>query len=342
MKNFRLWITFIVTIVMTGIAGFFFTGILAFTCYRLNLLRPFEPAIWLTLIGFIIAAAVISMTLTILASRRIFRPVHTLALALNEVASGNFRIQLNETGEETAIREMNRNFNKMVRELNSIELVQSDFIQNVSHEFKTPLAAMEGYASLLISSPIPEEQKDYARRILESSRQLSALTSNILKLSKLENQQIVSEKTSFSLDEQLRQVILTMEPLWGEKDLNLELELPEVKYTGNEDLIGQVWINLLSNAIKFTPAGGVICVVLRESEDSVTVIFRDTGIGMTEDVKAHIFEKFYQGDKSRSSRGNGLGLALVKKILSLCGGEILVESAPGCGSEFTVRLPKHV
>lgn len=347
MKNFRMWMLFVCAIVMIHIAGFFVTVLLGYISVSIGLFSIEQPILWLPFLGYLIAASVFSITITIMISRFFFRPVHQLALALNQVAAGNFQIQLSESVMGMEMRKMNQNFNKMVNELNSIEMLRSDFIQNVSHEIRTPLAAIEGYASLLSGSSAAEEERKYAGRILESAGQLSALTGNILKLSKLENQQIISEKSWFSLDEQLRQVILTMEPLWSQKNIDLELELQPVSYLGNEELMIQVWTNLFSNAVKFTPKGGTISLGLRRLDQGgrgkagsgILVEFRDTGIGMSEEVQMHIFDKFYQGDRSRNGDGNGLGLALVKKIVELCGGEITVRSKPDCGSVFAVWLP---
>lgn len=347
MRNFRMWMLFVCAIIMIHVAGGFITGFLVYTGLSIGVLSMEQPIPWLPFLGYMIAASAFSITVTIMISRFFFRPIHRLAQAMNQVAEGNFKIRLEEPVMGVGVREMNQNFNKMVKELNSMEMLQSDFIQNVSHEIKTPLAAIEGYASLLSACPPAEEQQEYARRILESARQLSSLTGSILKLSKLENQQIISEKSWFSLDEQLRQVVLAMEPLWSKKNLDLELELASVSYLGNEELMIQVWTNLFSNAVKFTPKGGAISVRLemtgrgtaRETEDGILVEFKDSGIGMSKEVQTHIFDKFYQGDHSRNGDGNGLGLALVKRIIGLCDGRIMVESEPDCGSVFTVWLP---
>lgn len=189
------------------------------------------------------------------------------------------------------------------------------------------------------SAPLNEEQHEYANRILESTNQISSLTGNILKLSKLENQQILPDKNLFSLDEQLRQAVLSLEPLWSAKDLDIEIDLPEVEYYGNENLIYQVWTNLFSNAVKFTPRNGTISVKIERTSDFIFVEIRDSGVGMTKEIQKHIFDKFYQGDRSRNMEGNGLGLALVKRIVELCSGSVTVDSSPGDGSAFTVSLP---
>lgn len=336
----KLWGYFITTVIMTFLVGFLGTGFFAFVFIQTGLIKTRDPVAWLPLIGFAFTAISISGCLTIINSRHIFKPIQQLIHALNEVASGNFESRLPENLRGTDMREVNLNFNKMMEELNSIEMLKSDFIQNVSHELKTPLASIKGYAYLLSSTPLTEEQKEYIDRILKSSQQLSSLTGNILMLSNLENQQIVPEKSVFSLDEQLRQVILSMEPLWNEKKLDMDLELPELSYYGNEELLTQVWTNLISNAVKFTPKRGTVSVRAAENPHCITVEVQDTGIGMSKDVQAHIFDKFYQGEQNRSIEGNGLGLALVKKILALCGGTVEVESCVAGGSLFRVKLPR--
>ena len=339
MKHMRLWMLFMAVtafiLFLGSLVPVFFTYVLLET----GLLNPMEPMPWIPIIGIMAASLLLSLLLLTVVSQYFFRPLQALIYALKQVAAGDFRVQLPENRGEEIIRDMNLNFNKMVRALNSINTLQSDFIQNVSHEFKTPLAAMEGYAALLNAAVIPEELHEYARRILEGTRQLSSLTGNILKLSKLENQEIISEKRHFLLDEQLRQIILSMEPVWSKKELEMDLELPETEYYGNEELMLQVWTNLLSNAVKFTPDGGRISIRIQKTADSVLAEFTDTGIGMSDEVKTHIFDRFYQGDASRSIEGNGLGLALVHKIITLCGGTIFAESKPGKGSRFLVCLP---
>lgn len=340
MRNFRLWILFSVTVTATFIAGFFMTGLLFWAGRQFDQFVFLDALPVLPLIGFAVSAAIICLFLTLTLSRFFFIPIHELILALNQVSNGNFQVQLSENSKWTDIREMNLHFNKMVRELNSLELLQTDFIQNVSHEIKTPLTSIEGYASLLLKSSLTDEQREYILRISDNSQKLAVMTGNILKLSKLENQQIVPEKRLFSLDEQLRECILSMEPLWNEKNLNLDLELPEIQYLGNEQLLSPVWSNLLSNAIKFTPPEGTVSISIKETADSIQVTVSDTGIGMNEEIIRHIFDKFYQGDESHSGNGNGLGLALVKKTLDFLQGEIQVDSHPGIGSCFTVCLPK--
>lgn len=340
--HLKLWIIFSLDVIAIIAASSAVTGYLALTLLRPVFSEHNRPALLLSIIGLILIGVMVSTFLTIWISRRLLRPIEHLIESMRLVAEGDFSVRLPESHQDTPIDNMNRNFNKMVKELNSIEMLQSDFIQNVSHEFKTPLAAIDGYASLLEDAPLEEEYHSYALNISKSTRQLSTLTGNILKLSRLEQQAIVTEKEYYFLDEQLRKAILSLEPLWDKKKLNIDLELPAVEYYGNPGLIYQVWTNLFSNAIKFTPSQGSILVEMNEDSQGIKVAIHDTGSGMDDDVIRHIFDKFYQGEHSRHVEGNGLGLALVKKILDLCGGTIEVSSRPDCGSTFSVWLPKPI
>lgn len=340
MKDLKLWGIFISLIIVVQALGFFVFSGIAWCLFHAGILSPDHPPMgWFPFLTNTCSSALISLFITTVISHHFFRPIQDLVHALEQVSAGNFDVRLKENDIWYEVREMNLNFNKMVKELNSIETLQSDFIQNVSHEIKTPLAAIEGYAALLSASTRDEQNKLYAEQILKSSRQLSTLTGNILKLSKLENQSIISEKKTFSLDEQIRQAVLSLEPIWSAKNIDIDLDLPEISFYGNEDLIFQIWTNLISNGIKFTPSGGLVSVKMTAEDSFVNVVVADNGIGMTEEVQKHIFDKFYQAEGSRSMEGNGLGLTLVKKILSLCGGTIEVTSQPDLGSKFTVKLP---
>lgn len=273
--------------------------------------------------------------------KRILKPITDLSDATSLVAKGNFQIQLNEDkrcGKE--VSEMIRSFNIMTKELKNIETLRNDFISNVSHEFKTPLSSISGYTMLLQDEALyPEERDTYIERILHSTQRLSSLTDNILLISKLENQDIVLDKTVFPLDEQLRNDILALEPLWTEKDFLWDIDLDSIAFYGNKNILSLVWSNLLSNAVKFTPEGGHISVTLKKEASDVLVSISDNGIGMSEETLKHIFEKFYCADASRHAGGNGLGLSLAKRIIHLCEGSITVQSKENIGTTFLVRLP---
>ncbi|WP_218917563.1 HAMP domain-containing sensor histidine kinase [Paenibacillus stellifer] len=297
--------------------------------------NPFPPILLLVLFSLVIGTSI-----TIEVGRRILSPIKDFSNAAKEIANGNFDIYLNESHRVNEISDVAHHFNIMVQELRSIETLRNDFVVNVSHEFKTPIAAIEGYATLLQEDNLSQEEHDeYTRMIIESARQLSTLSGNILRISKLENQEMLTELTEYRLDEQLRQALLLLESMWTPKQLSLNIDLDELRYYGNEDLMMQVWLNMLGNAIKFTPECGEISVSLHLDGPWISVVISDTGIGMPPGVSKHIFEKFYQGDPARSAEGNGLGLPLVARIISLSRGTIEVTSAPGQGSTFTVRLP---
>jgi len=290
--------------------------------------------IWFTLLSYLFIGAF----LIILLARIVVKPVLKLNNAVQEVAKGNFDIQV-ENNSDDEVGQLTKNFNKMTRELKNIEYLRKDFITNVSHEFKTPIASIQGFAKLLKNGNLStEEIKEYSSVIVEETQRLSNLTTNILKLSKLENQEIVEKKTRFSLDEQIRKSILLLEPEWSKKNIDFDLELDKVDYVGDEELLQQVWLNLLGNAIKFSSSDSKIDVSLKKGTSYVIVKITDYGIGMSEETRKRIFEKFYQGDKARTYEGSGLGLALVKRILDLYDSSISVESELDKGSTFTVQL----
>ena len=287
-----------------------------------------------------VAVAAVAALLSMIMSRVVLAPVARLSAASRQIAGGDFDLNLTYDGAIEEYRDTYQSFNTMARELSTIETLRSDFIANVSHEFKTPLTTIEGYAMLLQDQELTaEERADCAQRILDSAGRLSGLVTNMLMLSKLEQQTTAVEKAPFWLDEQIRQVMVGLEPVWGPKELQLELDLPPVKFNGNESLLYHVWSNLLSNAVKFSPKGAPLTVTLQEQGGRVTFSVTDRGPGMSEDVQRHIFDKFYQGDSSRKQEGSGLGLPLAKRVAQLCGGSITVQSKPGAGSTFTVTLP---
>ena len=309
---------------------------------RFELLPITTWSLWLVAYCLLGCGMVVGMIMIAIFSKYIMQPFTDLNRATERVSRGDFDVEVKVpalVGGE--LRDFINGFNKMVRELRSIEQMRSEFTAVISREFKTPLSSMQGYATLLQDEDLPlQERQEYAQIIIDSSRRLSELANNILKLTKLENQQIISDASTFSLDEQLRLVILTMEPQWSKKNIEMDIDLVPSMISSSEELLWQVWSNLLDNAIKFTPEGGTICVQMSRGSDATLVCIKDNGEGMDEKTQEHIFDKFYQGDKTRASKGNGLGLALVKRVLDLCGADISVKSAPGQGAEFTVTFPE--
>lgn len=269
---------------------------------------------------------VIGTIITAFMSRSIIQPIRDLSAAAAEIAKGNFKVRVREPSDpEYSI--LAQNFNKMAEELAGTETLRGDFISNVSHEFKTPLASIQGFAKLLQSDDITEqEREEYTQIIIDETSRLSKLSSNILRLTKLENQKTVGKKTRFSLDEQIRKILLVLEPEWSKKKIDLDIDLEDIMYVGSEELMAQIWQNIINNAIKFTPEGGKISVKLFRNEKNISAEIWDNGPSIAPDVKAKIFDKFYQGDRSRATEGNGLGLALVKRIIELSEGSIEVEN----------------
>lgn len=295
------------------------------------------------ILAFYVFSFIIATVLTLYISRYILSPVEQLSDASKKVAHGDFTVQIPLDSDSDELNVTISNFNSMVRELRSIETLRDDFIANVSHEFKTPLSAIEGYAMLLQEKNLGDkEREECARKILQSTARLNDLTGNILLLSKLDNQNYPQENTTFSLDEQIRQAILMFESVWTKKQIDIDCDMPDVSFVGPQSLLNHVWINLIGNAVKFVKGGGSgrIIVRLTPNEKNVVVTVADNGIGMDDKTIAHIFEKFYQGDTSRRSSGNGLGLALCKKIVESLHGTITAKGTPGEGSVFTVVLPR--
>lgn len=293
---------------------------------------------FVVIIAFIVCI-ILGTVITAFISRTILQPIRDLNKATTEVARGNFSVRVREP-LDAEYGTLTRNFNRMAEELSGIETLRGDFISNVSHEFKTPLASIQGFAKLLQDDSLSDSDRcEYTQIIIDETTRLSKLASNILNLSKLENQTTIANKTRFSLDEQIRKIILMLEPEWSKKNINLDIALDDIYYFGNEELMGQIWQNIINNAIKFTPDNGVIKVQLYRTESNITVRISDNGIGISHEVKEKIFEKFYQGDHSRKTEGNGLGLALVKRIIDLCGGRIYVENLYEGGVCFVVELP---
>ena len=297
----------------------------------------FERADLLVLVTLV--SLVVAFGFSFLVSKWVFKPIKDLREAMEKVADGDFDVRLTEPSNSKEIQEVYSGFNLMVHELGTTEMLQRDFTSNVSHEFKTPIAAIEGYSMLLQGGDnLNEDQRKYVEKILYNTKRLSSLVGNILLLSKLENQTIETNRKLYDLDEQIRESLLGMEGTWLNKNIEFDVELDPVKYLGNEGLMHHVWDNLLSNAIKFSPDGGLVRLSLYKENSKIIFVVEDNGPGIPEEAKKRIFDKFYQHDNSREQEGHGLGLPLVKRILALCGGQISVEDAENGGARFVVTL----
>ena len=298
----------------------------------------------ITLVNVLIITAIFTWIDYIRRRMTVDRPVRIITEAAEKITKGDLSVRIKPM-QGAATEGFNRIItavNSMTEELSGIETLRTDFISNVSHEMKTPLAVMQNYGTLLQSPELSDEKRiEYAKGVTDASRRLADMMTNILKLNRLENQTIFPQKAVFDLGEQLCESLLQYESIWEKSDIEIETEIEDdVKVEADAELLSLVWNNLFSNAFKFTGEGGKVRVSLTTDGHYAVVSVSDTGCGMTPEVGAHIFEKFYQGDTSRATQGNGLGLALVKRVVDIMQGEIGVESAVGKGTTFTVKIEK--
>lgn len=302
---------------------------------------PFIQAsrISMLLLFMLLVSLFIGTIMAIIGGDYLLQPLHKMIEATKQIAAGNFDIRV-EAGVSREFSRLADSFNDMVEELSSIETLRNDFVSNISHEFKTPVVSIRGFAKRLKKNTLSEEKRnEYLDIIIAETERLSNLSTNVLLLSKLESRDKISDKTRFDLDEQIRRSILLLEPYLENQHLTMEINMEPVQIYGNEEILEHLWLNLLNNAIKFSPENAAIQVNLQKKDGYAEVSITDSGIGMDEETKKHVFDKFYQGDKSRVTTGNGLGLSLVKRIVKLSGGSIHIDSTPGEGSCFTVLLP---
>jgi Signal transduction histidine kinase len=329
-------LVFLVMVLSVASAGF-----LVFLLNRAGWIDLNRPDSYRGIYVLLYISIFMGVVIAALLSRRSVKPIRDMMEATDRVARGDFSVRTTVKG--SVVFELDAlavSFNKMVQELKGIETLRSDFVRNVSHEFKTPIVSISGFAKLLKQGNLSEEEKqDYLDRIIQESERLVELSTSILYLSKVENTEILSEKTIYRLDEQIRLAILMLEPKWSAKSLQLDIALEDVAILGNKNLLQQVWINLLDNAIKFTDSGGKLRIALRQRGQEAIFRLEDNGCGMSEETMRRMFDKFYQGDPSRSMTGTGLGLTIVKRIIDLCQGTIEAESELGRGSVFTIKLP---
>ncbi len=340
-------------------ACFFLLMAFLISCCMILFLSVMTDTMAITLTGENIRAAAIltfgnvvllSLLCTVIdAVRRHFmveRPVATIVAAAERIARGDYSVRirpLHSLNRADGLDRIVDCYNRMAEELSGTETMQTDFIANVSHELKTPLAVMQNYGTLLTAPDLSEEERiRYARTVAEASRKLADLVSNILKLNKLENRQIYPAAETYELNEQLCTCLVAFEAVWESRGIDIETHLDTpVPVSADPELLALVWNNLLSNALKFTEPGGKVSVSLAADETYAVVRIADTGCGMSAEVGRHMFEKFYQGDTSHATEGNGLGLALVKRVMDIVGGEVSVESTVGKGTTFTVKLKRE-
>ncbi|MPM53390.1 Adaptive-response sensory-kinase SasA [bioreactor metagenome] len=287
----------------------------------------------------VLGSVIVGTIVSLIFGRFPLRPVHKIIAAFNRLAAGDFSVRLDTTRPPEFVK-LAESFNTMAQELGAIEMLRSDFVNNFSHEFKTPIVSIKGFAEMLKRNDLSnEERNEYLSIIISESDRLSSLATNVLMLAKVENQTILSETHTYNLSEQIRRCILLLESKWENKGITFSLDIGEIRFTGNEELLSQVWINLIDNAIKFTPDDGSINLNLRALSGCLEFSIRDSGLGIGEEAARHIFDKSYRADTSNGGTGNGLGLAIAKKIVELHGGTIACSSHQDSGMEFVITLP---
>ena len=334
LKYFRLTLAFalIVFLIILVTMPLIFFGTIALTKLGLVEAGRFER---FPLFAFCLMSIVVGTILAAVFSKAPLKPFRELMDATDRVASGDYSARIDLKGPEE-LKQLSQKFNHMTAEIGSVEMLRTDFVNNFSHEFKTPIASIRGFAKALKWDDLTEqEREEYLDIIISESERLSALSSNVLYLSKIENQAILTEQQNYNLSEQIRLVIALLDHKFSEKQLGIIFDSQEYFITGNQEMLKQVWINLLDNAIKFSPNGGKIEVAISQDDEKTYISVSNEGEPIPPDVQAHIFDRFYQGDKSHATAGNGLGLSIVKKIVDLHGGRVDIISA---NQEITVKV----
>ncbi len=307
-----------------------------------NEIQELNNTIKESIVFIIISIILVNIINVNIICKKMLQPIKQIIEATKKVAFGDFSVKL-ESNRNDEIQDLVDNFNKMVKDLRSIEYLQKEFIDNASHEIKTPISSIQGFAELLKEANISREERlEYANIIIEESNWLLNLATNILKLSKLQNQDRIVKKEQIDIAEQIRKVILLLEPKWSKKKIILNVSLEEMYFVGDEELIFQVWLNLIDNAIKYSNSNGKIDIELKQVNNYLEIYVKDYGKGMKEEELSRIFSRFYQVDKSHSSEGSGLGWAIVKRIIDLSEGTIDVSSKENKGTTFVVKLPMNV
>ncbi|MBT2288815.1 HAMP domain-containing histidine kinase [Paenibacillus albidus] len=330
--SLAVFFIFLITVVITGLL-FYFAGIFGLLNEHIAQDGTLLPVMTL------IACTIIGTTISAVTSRKMVKSIRMFIEATDRLASGDFsmRLQLKSPPEFKILSE---NFNRMAEELGGIEILRTDFVNNFSHEFKTPIVSIKGFAEVLKNDDLTkEEREEYLDIVIEESARLASLASNVLELSKIETQSILTNKGCFNVGEQIRQCVLLLAAKFEKNNLSLKINIQDYELSGNKELLNQVWLNLLDNAIKFTPEHGEIKVSMEKNEDSIVILFRDNGSGIHPEALPRIFDKFYQQDTSHSTAGNGLGLAIVNKIIHLHEGTIACSSTPSQGTTFTITIP---
>ncbi|WP_209443708.1 sensor histidine kinase [Paenibacillus camerounensis] len=330
--SFAVFLIFLVTVIVTGLL-FYLADVFGLINEQIIMDGTLVPLL------ILISCIIIGTAISAFSSRKMVRSIRTFIDATDRLASGDFSMRLQLTSPPE-FRILSENFNRMAEELGGIEILRTDFVNNFSHEFKTPIVSIKGFAEMLKHDDLPKEERDeYLDIVIEESARLAALASNVLELSKIETQSILTDKRRFNAGEQIRQCVLLLAAKFEKKQLTLNADIHDYELEGNKELLNQVWLNLLDNATKFTPEGGEISIHMKKQPSGIIVTFRDNGAGISAEALPKVFDKFYQQDTSHSTAGNGLGLTIVSTIVNLHGGTITCDSILSQGTAFTVTLP---
>jgi signal transduction histidine kinase len=340
-KHFGLNLCLALFIFITGIITMVLIGTVIFCMLHFHIFSNILLKYPIINLFFALAvlSIVVSTCITSLIAQFPLRPLRRIIEATDALAEGNFKTRIH-LEYPTELRNLSESFNTMASELEHTTMLRNDFINNFSHEFKTPIVSIKGFAKLLQTESLPKEkQQEYLNIIIHESDRLANMATKVLDLSKVENQTELAHVTTYNLAEQIRLAFLLLENKWDSREIEFSIDLEEIQISANEEMMQQVFVNLLDNAIKFTPDGGSITLSLKTVEDQICFELTDTGIGMDEQTKSHLFLKFYQADTSHQQEGNGLGMTLVKQIIDLHGGTIQIDSQLRHGTKITVQLP---
>lgn len=339
-KRITLSVHFGIFIFIINLITTFITGVLMYLSFSIGILNEENIKSVMVLPIITLASCIlIGVIVSACSSRAVLKNVREFIEATEKLSRGDFSARLN-IKRPPEFRILSKNFNAMAKELGGIEVLRTDFINNFSHEFKTPIISIKGFAEILKYDDLSKEEKnEYLDIIIEESKRLSSLATNVLNLSKIETQVILNDIQRFNIGEQIRQSILLLDSKFQSKNILLDINIEDCYVNGNKEMLNQVWVNLLDNAIKFNNKNGIVSVNMKKEEGNIFINITDTGLGITRESISKIFDKFYQGDRSHSTHGNGLGLTIVKKIIELHGGTIECDSIVSKGTKFTIILP---
>ncbi|WP_294129545.1 HAMP domain-containing sensor histidine kinase [uncultured Clostridium sp.] len=339
-KRITLSMHFGIFIFIINLITTFITGVLMYLLFSIGILNEKNiKSVMVLPIITLVSCILIGTIVSACSSRVALKNIREFIEATDKLSRGDFSARLN-INKPPEFKILSKNFNAMAKELGGIEVLRTDFINNFSHEFKTPIISIKGFAEILKDDDLSKEEKnEYLDIIIEESKRLSSLATNVLNLSKIETQVILNDIQRFNIGEQIRQSILLLDSKFQAKNILLDINIEDCYINGNKEMLNQVWVNLLDNAIKFNSKNGIVSINMKKEEGNIFINITDTGVGIESESIPKIFDKFYQGDISHATHGNGLGLTIVKKIIKLHGGTIECDSIVSKGTKFTIILP---